>query len=258
MGHPEFRVDEAALGWDPAEVTVPEVPAVEAGSDPLSTMISAVMPTVATDVTTKVAATRAREELFAANLSRAKSAYQGTDGAGEQQISSAASGLSDSASPAAASGANPAASASAAGDGGFGQLSQLMGMAMQIGQQAVQAPMQAMGMAGQIPQTVMQGVQGLTQQAGQGSEKGGPGADGAASQSGAGRPGSTEGQPEAADEKPDEYTDEKSEAKKDDSTAEARSDSAQRAPVGEPQQASPSRVLPEHRRPTDTPPEVAL
>jgi hypothetical protein len=48
-----------------------------------------------------------------------------------------------------------------------GQMGQMMGMPMQMAQQAAQIPMQMMGMAAAIPQGIMQGVQSAMQQVGQ-------------------------------------------------------------------------------------------
>ncbi|MBU8825034.1 PE domain-containing protein [Mycolicibacterium goodii] len=172
MGYPEFRVIEEAIGWDPAEVTVPPLPdkAVAApGGDPLSALVGAVMPNLANDVNKKVAEARAREESFASNLSSARTAYHGADSAGQDQINAAA----DQIDPADAFGAGaPVESANAlsSGEGGFSQLTQLMGMAMQVGQQAAQMPMGAAGTVGQMSQPLIQGVQSIVQQAAQASE----------------------------------------------------------------------------------------
>lgn len=169
MGQPELRVFEQALNWDPAEVRVPSVPAVAAGGDPMSVMIAAFMPSVPVEVTQNVAATRAREERFAANLTGARNAYQSTDGAGQQNLQAAGEAID----PAGA--ANAAGSAGGAGSPAdqMGQLGQLMGMPMQMAAQAAQMPMQMMGMAAAAPQGIMQGVQSAMQQVGQMSQQGG-------------------------------------------------------------------------------------
>jgi hypothetical protein len=167
MTEPGLRVNVEELNWDPAEVTVPGVPAVPPGSDPMSVMVAAIMPGIATAVTKAVAETLAREGRFDANLSAAGSAYQNTDGASQQQIQSAG-GAIEPASAAAGTGAAQSAG-SAAGQGG--QLGQMMGMAGQ----AAQIPMQMMGMAAAIPQGIMQGVQSAMQQVGQMSGMGGQG-----------------------------------------------------------------------------------
>lgn len=160
---PPLRVDTPSLNWDPADVTVPPVPLIPAGGDPMSLMISAIMPELAVPLTEAVATTRAREEQFSANLAGARSAYQSTDQAGGQEIQA----VSSQQLPA----ANPATTGSAGAGSSTGQFGQLMGTAMQTAGQAVQAPMQMMGMAASLPQGLMQGAQGAVQQVGQLSEQ---------------------------------------------------------------------------------------
>ncbi|MBU8834536.1 hypothetical protein [Mycolicibacterium goodii] len=174
MGYPEFRVIEEALDWDPAEVTVPPVPddaVYGPGVDPVGILVNAVMPDIAADVNQQVANTRAREERFAGNLRSARTAYHGTDSAGQAQIDSVASKIDPADAFGAGVPAPPTSAASPTGDAGFSQLTQLMGAAMQGVQQAVQMPMQATGMAAQMVQPVMQGVQGIIQQGTQASGK---------------------------------------------------------------------------------------
>lgn len=262
MSYPGLRVDPEKLGWDPAEVTVPEVPPVK-GEDPLSILAAAVMPKYAGQVAQQVAETRAREEQFAANLQSTRSSYGSTDGAGQDQINAAAGKLD----PAAAFGAGaPAGAASGppAGDAGASQLSQMMGVAMQVGQQALQMPMQAVGMAGQMVQPVVQGVQGIVQQATQASEKSGEGSkDGDAKNGGSnGSPGADQA-PESSAEKSedkDKRDDQKSkDDEKDESRTGAHAGHGPQAPVGTPQgePLQPGQP-PRHRRMSETSPEVAL
>lgn len=151
---PPLRVDTPALTWAPAIVTVPPVPVIPAGGDPMSMMISAVMPELAAPLTTDVAATRTREEQFAANLSGARRAYQSTDQAGEQEIRAVAD---TQLAP-----VNTAATGSVGGQSG-----QFLSTSMQTAGQAAQAPAQLMGMAATAPQRIMQGAQGALQHAGQ-------------------------------------------------------------------------------------------
>ncbi|HJT90945.1 MAG TPA: PE domain-containing protein [Mycobacterium sp.] len=171
MGEPDLRVNVEELNWDSAAVTVPGVPEVPPDADPMSVMLAAIMPEIATAVTEAVAATLAREERFAANLSAAGGAYQNTDGAAQQQIQSAGASIEPAS---AAAGTGAAQSAGTSADQG-GQLGQMMGMPMQMAGQAAQIPMQLMGMAAAIPQGIMQGVQSAMQQVGQISGMGGQG-----------------------------------------------------------------------------------
>jgi hypothetical protein len=167
MGEPDLRVNVEQLNWDSAEVTVPGVPQFPPGADPMSVMVAAIMPEIAVAVTEAVAATLAREERFAGDLTAAGRTYQNTDGAAQQQIQSAGAAV-EPASAAAGAGAPQSAGSSA---GQAGQLGQMMGMAGQ----AAQIPMQMMGMAAAIPQGIMQGVQSAMQQVGQMSGMGGQG-----------------------------------------------------------------------------------
>src|SRR5882757_11094056 len=157
-----LRLTEEALNWDPAAVTVPPVPAIPPGADPMSVMLAAIAPEIATAVTEGVAQALAREERFSANVSGARTSYQNTDGAAQQQIQGAG-GLAEPASVAGGVGSTPAAGAAQQA----GQLGQMMGMPMQMAQQAAQIPMQLAGMAASIPQGIMQGVQSAMQQVGQ-------------------------------------------------------------------------------------------
>lgn len=90
MAVPNLQIhDEGALRWDPTEVTVPSVPAIAPSDDPMSLMIAAVMPEIPTEVSEKVAATRAREGEFAAKLNAARRAYRSADDTGQQDIEAA-------------------------------------------------------------------------------------------------------------------------------------------------------------------------
>jgi hypothetical protein len=158
-----LRLTEEALNWDPAEVTVPPVPAVPPGADPMSVLLAAITPEIAAAVTEGVAEALAREERFSANVTGARTSYQTTDGAAQQQIQGAG-GLAEPASVAGGVGSTNAAASPA---GQAGQLGQMMGMPMQMAQQAAQIPMQLASMAASIPQGIMQGVQSAMQQVGQ-------------------------------------------------------------------------------------------
>lgn len=156
-----LRLTEEALDWLPAEVTVPSVPAVPPGGDPMSVMISAIAPEIAAAVTKGVAEALAREERFAANVKGARTSYQNTDGAAQQSIQGAGE-LTEAGSVGSGVGSTNASPA-----GQTDQLGQMMGMPMQMAQQAAQIPMQLAGMAASIPQGIMQGVQSAMQQVGQ-------------------------------------------------------------------------------------------
>ena len=141
---------------------MPPVPAIPPGADPMSVMLAAIAPEIATAVTEGVAEALAREERFAANVSGARTSYHNTDGAAGQQLQGAG-GMTEPGSVANGVGSTPAAGAAPHA----GQLGQMMGMPMQMAQQAAQIPMQLAGMAASIPQGIMQGVQSAMQQVGQ-------------------------------------------------------------------------------------------
>lgn len=264
MGYPEFRVIEEALDWDPADVTVPAVPddaVYVPGVDPIGILVNAVMPDIAADVNQHVANTRGREERFADNLRSARSAYHGTDVAGQDQIDSAASkidpaGAFGAGSPAQTIFADPA---SPGGAPGFAQLTQMMGIAMQGVQQALQAPVQAVGMAGQMAQPIMQGVQGISQQptratgtAGE-TRTGEPISSDAGDGSEPGLPAALEAiQTENENNVSSENDNRLDEGKTAESEAGAETAHGSQAPVGA------SQTEPGLRRMTETAPEVAL
>jgi hypothetical protein len=158
-----LRLNEEALNWEPAEVTVPSVPAIPPGADPMSVMLAAIAPEIATAVTEGVAEALAREERFSANVTGARTSYQNTDGAAHQQIQGAGE-LAEPDSVAAGVGSTNAAAGAAQQ---AGQMGQLIGMPMQTARQAAQIPMQLAGRAASIPQGIMQGVQSAMQQVGQ-------------------------------------------------------------------------------------------
>jgi hypothetical protein len=238
-----LRLTEEALNWDPAEVTVPPVPAIPPGADPMSVMLAAIAPEIATAVTQGVAEALAREERFSANVTGARSAYQHTDGAVGQQIQGAG-GFTEPGSVAAGVGATPATG----GAQQAGQLGQMMGMPMQMAQQAAQIPMQLAGMAASIPQGIMQGVQSAMQQVGQ--MAGGTG---------------EETDPDQQGDSPDEAKHAESANEKPPVPSDGASgpDNAEKAPAAEPQ-PSPSPDVPQqpHKpaptRPATSGPESVL
>lgn len=152
MAVPNLQIhDEGALRWDPTEVTVPSVPAIAPSDDPMSLMIAAVMPEIPTEVSEKVAATRAREGEFAAKLNAARRAYRSADDTGQQDIEAANEAIAPSGAGLGAPNAGPSGPA-----GQFGQPGELLGM-----------PMQMAGGVLAAPQAAIQGVQGAADQVSQ-------------------------------------------------------------------------------------------
>lgn len=141
-----------SISWNAANVELPEIPTIPAGQDAMSATISAVLPTLAAQLTANVAALSAKENTFSGKVGAAQVAYQNSDDAGSQSVG------------------------------------QIVGMLGQVGQQAGQmgqmagAPSQALGaplgMFGSLMQQAMQSGQsagGGQSTAGQGAGGGAPG-----------------------------------------------------------------------------------
>jgi hypothetical protein len=238
----QLRLTEEALNWDPAEVTVPPVPVIPPGGDPMSVMLSAIAPQIATAVTQGVAEALAREERFAANVAGARTSYQNTDGGAKQSIQGAGE-LTEAGSVAGGVGSTGGATPA----GQAGQLGQMMGMPMQMAQQAAQIPMQLAGMAAAIPQGIMQGVQSAMQQVGQLASSAGE------NESELGQ----EGEPAADDAKPEETKAQPPTS----SEGAAGPSSAERAPAPAPgpsPEAPPQPHKPAPTRPATSGPESVL
>lgn len=164
------------------------------GADAISAAIAAKLPALETPIIEGLPAVKEAATQTAQNIQTAAARYLGTDAdlAAEyekhrfDQTGAPGGGGAAGSGAAGAGGASaasaPAASAPAAGGGGaMGQMSQLMGMPMQMASQATQLPQQALGSLSSTPQTAMQGVQQISQLAGDGKGAGreGPGPDGA-------------------------------------------------------------------------------
>ncbi|KUI14077.1 hypothetical protein AU193_08600 [Mycobacterium sp. GA-1285] len=131
MGSPLRKPD--GISWNAATVELPEIPTIPAGQDAMSATISAVLPTLAAQLATNVAALSAKENTFSGKVGAAQAAYENSDDAGSQSVG------------------------------------QIVGMLGQVGQQAGQmgqmagAPAQALGgqtgMFGSLMQQAMQGAQ---------------------------------------------------------------------------------------------------
>lgn len=131
MGSPLRKPD--GISWNAAAVQLPEIPMIPAGQDAMSATISAVLPTLAAQLTANVAALSAKENTFSGKVGAAQAAYENSDDAGSQSVG------------------------------------QIVGMLGQVGQQAGQmgqmagAPGQALGgptgMFGSLMQQAMQGAQ---------------------------------------------------------------------------------------------------
>ena len=84
MVDPYLRLNEGALNWDPAEVTVPPVPAIPPGADPMSVDARRNYAQIAEAVTKGVAEALARRGAVLRQRDRSQKSYQTTDGAARQ------------------------------------------------------------------------------------------------------------------------------------------------------------------------------
>lgn len=128
------------ISWNAAAVELPQIPTIPAGQDAMSATISAVLPTLAAELTANVAALSAKENTFSGKVGAAQVAYQSSDDAGSQSVG------------------------------------QIVGMLGQVGQQAGQmgqaagSPTQALGgQAGMFGSLIQQAMQGAQPTGGQGA-----------------------------------------------------------------------------------------
>ena len=185
----ELRVDPTPLanggqGLLSAAGDIPEapVPFTATGADALSTILNARTQAIEAPLIAGMPVTKADALRTAQNIIQAAAKYEGVDQQLADQVLKALAELEGAESAGAAGGAGgtgggAAGAAGAAGMAGetpaagaaqqAGQLGQMMGMPMQLAQQAAQIPMQLAGMAASIPQGIMQGVQSAMQQVGQ-------------------------------------------------------------------------------------------
>ena len=163
----------AAEGLQPAPAAAPLT-----GSDPLSMRIIGEVPSIQAPIVFGIPLLKEDAVKTATGVKDAADRYEQTDEMLGKRIEEQAQMPGGPGAPGAggagAGGAGAAQNAAASQGGAMGQMGQLMGMPMQMAQQAAQLPMQAMGMAASLPQAVMQGVQSAMQQVGQlGGEKSG-------------------------------------------------------------------------------------
>jgi hypothetical protein len=74
------------IGWNAASIELPEMPMLPAGPDAMSATISAVLATLAAQLTANVAALSAKEHTYSGKLGVAQAAYQNSDDAGSQSV----------------------------------------------------------------------------------------------------------------------------------------------------------------------------
>ncbi len=125
------------------------------GTDPLSTAITGEVPLAEGPILAEMPTVKAGATDTATKVVSAADTYERTDEMLGRRIEARNQTGTATAENAASSQANP-----------MGQMGQLMGMPMQMAQQAGQLPMQMMGMAAAVPQGIMQGAQSLMGQFG--------------------------------------------------------------------------------------------
>jgi hypothetical protein len=143
MGSPLKK--PAGISWNAASIELPEIPMLPPGPDAMSATISAVLPTLAAQLTANVAALQAKEHTYSGKLGAAQAAYTNSDDSGSQSVG------------------------------------QVVGMLGKLGEQAGQmagAPSQAAqggsGMFGSLIEQVMKSAQGGGGEAGQSPAGGAP------------------------------------------------------------------------------------
>lgn len=157
------------IHWNAAAVELPPIPTVPAGQDAMSATISAVLPTLAAELTANVAALSAKENTFSGKVGAAQVAYQNSDDAGSQSVGQVV--------------------------GMLGQLGQQAGQMGQMAGAPAQAAGGGAGMFGSLIQQAMQGAQsaggqqGAGQQPGAGAPAAGAGAPAGAAPGSAAAPG---------------------------------------------------------------------
>jgi len=136
MGSPLKKPE--GIAWDAASIELPEIPMLPPGPDAMSATISAVLPTLAAQLTANVAALSAKEHMYSGKVGAAQAEYANSDDSGSQSVG------------------------------------QVVGMLGKLGEQAGQmagAPSQAAqggsGMFGSLIEQVMKAAQGGGGEAGQ-------------------------------------------------------------------------------------------
>lgn len=212
-------VDLDKLNWNPSSVQAPDAQSVPPGPDPVSTMLSAYLPTVHGDVEAAVNAARSHDHAMSDKVSTAKSRYQTSDDQGHQGIQRAREqgALADQ---------NFVHTAGSSGGGGADSLGSLMGVLGQL----LQVPQQAAQAVGSVPQTLMQAGQQVAQEvqqmAGQSGKDQAQGVGAGAPGGGAGAPGAAGGGHGGGDEKRPEDKD-RSQEHKDEPRSTEKSDAPQ-------------------------------
>src|SRR3954454_5415620 len=138
------------------------------GTDPLSTAITGEVPLAEGPILAEMPTVKAGATDTATKVVSAADTYERTDEVLGRRVEARNQSGTSTAENTASCQPNP-----------MGQMGPLMGMPMQMAQQAGQLPMQLMGLAAAVPQGIMQGAQSLMGQlGGSGGQLGKSGGDG--------------------------------------------------------------------------------
>jgi hypothetical protein len=72
--------------WDPASVQLPQIPTLPPGEDPMSSMISAALPTLSAQMEANVTALQGKETMFAGKVAASNAMYAGSEDSGQQGV----------------------------------------------------------------------------------------------------------------------------------------------------------------------------
>ena len=131
MGSPLKKPE--GISWNAASIELPEIPMLPPGPDAMSATISAVLPTLAAQLTANVAALQAKEHTYSGKLGAAQAAYTNSDDSGSQSVGQVVGMLGKLGEQAGQMGQMAGAPAQAA-QGGSGMFGSLIEQAMKAAQ----------------------------------------------------------------------------------------------------------------------------
>ena len=131
MGSPLKKPE--GISWNAASIELPGIPMLPPGPDAMSATISAVLPTLAAQLTVNVAALQAKEHTYSGKLGAAQAAYTNSDDSGSQSVGQVVGRLGKLGEQAGQMGQMAGAPAQAA-QGGSGMFGSLIEQAMKAAQ----------------------------------------------------------------------------------------------------------------------------
>jgi hypothetical protein len=127
------------ISWTAASFELPEIPVLPPGPDAMSATISAVLPTLAAQLTANVAALQAKEHMYSGKVGDAQAAYTASDDSGSQSVGQVVGVLGKLGEQAGQMAGAPSQAAQG-GSGTFGSLIEQVMKAAQGGGEAGQSP----------------------------------------------------------------------------------------------------------------------